>query len=139
MNPLQRCLVALSAGCLAGCAGGPQPVDTAIGLAAIGSEATATSAASSAIGTAAANAAATDSADATADGASSAAAAQPLVVDANELAATTPQVICREMLRPNSNVISRYCGTAEAWRKYEQQQARQAQELVRMFQGGRYR
>jgi hypothetical protein len=47
--------------------------------------------------------------------------------------------ICREMLKPASNVIVTYCGTPAAWKVYERHQARWSQEIVRMMQGGAYR
>jgi hypothetical protein len=62
------------------------------------------------------------------------------VIDANELVADTPpRPICREMLRPNSNVRTKYCMSAEQWKIYERAEAQRAGELVRTWQGGDYR
>ena len=62
------------------------------------------------------------------------------VVDANELIARTPPpVICRDVLRPNSNVHVTECRTAEEWKRWLQREARNAAEIVRMMQGGAYR
>lgn len=69
----------------------------------------------------------------------SAAAAQPnTIVDGNALAQRTLP-ICREILRPGSNVIITQCMSAENWKAYERREEREAQEIVRMLQGGRYR
>jgi hypothetical protein len=59
------------------------------------------------------------------------------VVDGNQLAqrsALTP--ICRDMLRPGSNVLVRRCMTAAQWKAYQRQEAQQAGELVRSLQRG---
>jgi hypothetical protein len=62
------------------------------------------------------------------------------VVDANDLVANTPaQPVCRELLRPNSNVRTKQCMSAEAWELYDRAEAQRAGELVRIWQGGRYR
>jgi PBP1b-binding outer membrane lipoprotein LpoB len=62
------------------------------------------------------------------------------VIDANDLVASTPaRPVCREMLRPNSNVQTRYCMSAEDWKTYDRAEARRAGELVRTWQGGDYR
>ena len=59
------------------------------------------------------------------------------VVDANELIAREPApVICRQMLKQGSNVIIQQCMTEENWKRFERQQAREAQEFVRMLQNG---
>jgi len=63
-----------------------------------------------------------------------------LVVDVNDLAARAPApVICRDMLKPNSNVIVRQCMTAADWKRYSTAEAEQAGAIVRMLQGGAYR
>jgi hypothetical protein len=70
----------------------------------------------------------------------SAAAVPDDVIDANELIASTPpRPICREMLRPNSNVRQTYCMSAEHWQIYDRAEAQRAGELVRTWQGGAYR
>jgi hypothetical protein len=62
------------------------------------------------------------------------------VVDANELIARTPPaVICKEILKPGSNVHVQQCMTAANWKRYEFYEAQNAAELVRMMQGGKYR
>ena len=62
------------------------------------------------------------------------------VVDANELVARTPPpVICKEILKPGSNVHVQQCMTADNWKRYERYEAQNAAELVRMMQGGAYR
>jgi hypothetical protein len=62
------------------------------------------------------------------------------VIDANDLVANTPsRPVCREMLRPNSNVRTKYCMSAEQWKIYERAEAQRAGELVRTWQGGDYR
>ena len=44
-------------------------------------------------------------------------------------------VTCREMLQHASNVITTRCMTADDWKRYEREEARQAAETVRRFQG----
>jgi hypothetical protein len=62
------------------------------------------------------------------------------VIDANDLIANTaPRPVCREMLRPNSNVRTKHCMSAEAWQVYDRAEAQRAGELVRTWQGGAYR
>ena len=62
------------------------------------------------------------------------------VIDANELIARTPpRPICREVLRPNSNVHETRCMYAEDWKRWEQLEAQNAAQIVRMMQGGAYR
>jgi hypothetical protein len=62
------------------------------------------------------------------------------VIDANELIANTPpKPICRDMLRPNSNVLVKTCMREEDWKIYDRLEAQRAGELVRMMQGGAYR
>ena len=63
-----------------------------------------------------------------------------LVVDVNDLAARAPApVICRDMLKPNSNVITRRCMTEGDWKRYQNAEAQNAASLVRQLQGGAYR
>lgn len=63
-----------------------------------------------------------------------------LVVDVNDLAARAPApVICRDMLKPNSNVITRHCMTEADWKRYKNAEAQHAASIVRMLQGGAYR
>jgi hypothetical protein len=70
----------------------------------------------------------------------SVAVAPALVVDAHEMATRTgPPIICREVLKQGSNVITTECRTAEGWKLYERRQAQEAAEIVRMLQGSRYR
>jgi hypothetical protein len=49
-----------------------------------------------------------------------------------------PDVVytCRDMLKPGSNVIVRYCGTGAEWKKLEAEQARMAREMLRTMQRG---
>jgi len=62
------------------------------------------------------------------------------VVDANELIANTPAPpVCREVLKPNSNVHEMRCMSAEHWKMWQQAEARRAAELVRMMQGSAFR
>jgi len=63
-----------------------------------------------------------------------------LVVDVNELVASAPPpVICKQMLKKNSNVIITQCGTAEQWKLFYRRQELDARETVRMMQGSHYR
>jgi hypothetical protein len=63
-----------------------------------------------------------------------------LVVDVNDLAARAPApVICRDMLKPNSNVIVRQCLTEADWKRFKTAEAARAAQIVRMMQGGGYR
>ena len=63
-----------------------------------------------------------------------------LIVDANELIARQPTPpICRDVLRQNSNVIVTRCMSAADWKTYERREAREAEAVVRMLQGGHYR
>jgi len=62
------------------------------------------------------------------------------VVDANELVANTPPPpVCREMLRPNSNVRTKTCMSAEHWQLYDRAEAQRAGELLRTWQSGTIR
>ena len=62
------------------------------------------------------------------------------VIDANDLVASTPaSPVCRELLRPNSNVRTKQCMSAESWELYDRAEAERAGELLRTWQGGRYR
>ena len=115
MSP-SKAYVVLAALLAAGCASDPQVT-------------TETSAAASTI-TAAPSPAATGSATAVPDA----------VIDANELIASTPpRPICREMLRPNSNVRTKYCMTAEQWQLYDRAEAQRAGEILRTWQSGTLR
>jgi hypothetical protein len=72
--------------------------------------------------------------------ASSGAIVPNTVVDANEIIARTPTApICREILRPNSNVHERRCMSAEHWKLWDQAEAQRAAQIVRMMQGNPYR
>ena len=67
-------------------------------------------------------------------------ATPPLVPDAvldveSVNASTGPPRICRQMLKPNSNVIVTVCGTAEQWEIYKRAEARNAEATTRMLQG----
>jgi hypothetical protein len=76
----------------------------------------------------------------TAPAANAATGAASLVVDVNELVASTPPpIICKQMLKKNSNVIVNQCGTAEQWKAFYRRQELDAQETVRMMQGSHYR
>jgi hypothetical protein len=62
------------------------------------------------------------------------------VVDIEEInASTSPPIICREMLKPNSNVHVQQCMTEADWKIYKRAEARRAEEITRMLQGGIYR
>jgi hypothetical protein len=89
--------------------------------------------------TASPQAAAVGNASAVTSAAASASAAIPVVVDANRLAAVTPAITCREMLKRGSNVIIQRCMTGADWKRYERREAQDAAEMVRALQGGRYR
>ena len=47
-------------------------------------------------------------------------------------------VICREMLRPASNVIVRRCASPAEWRTYDRAQEEWARRTLRQMQGSRY-
>jgi hypothetical protein len=90
------------------------------------------------VGTLASAAPAATAADATSQ--ASGAVTPDLVVDVNDLAARAPApVICRDMLRPNSNVIVRQCLTEADWKRFKTAEAQRAAEIVRMMQGRAYR
>jgi hypothetical protein len=58
------------------------------------------------------------------------------VLDANELIARTPPPpICRESLRPNSNVLEKRCMSAESWKLWDRAEAKRAAQIVKMMQG----
>lgn len=59
-------------------------------------------------------------------------------VDANQLA-RLPAIVCRDVLKPGSNVLITQCMTVEGWKAYERREADQAEETVRMLQGSRFR
>jgi hypothetical protein len=106
-----RAFVASAALLVAGCAGAPQVAEQA-----------------------------TPTAAPTAASAGAIAAVVPdAVVDIEEInASTSPPLICREMLKPNSNMIVRQCMTEADWKVYKRAEARRAEELTRMLQGGIY-
>jgi hypothetical protein len=57
-----------------------------------------------------------------------------------ELRVTDPdpeetEVICRQILKPSSNVIVTQCLTRDAWKNFERAQELQAQELLRRIRG----
>jgi hypothetical protein len=47
--------------------------------------------------------------------------------------------ICREMLKPLSNVIVKRCMTPAEWKEFERREALWAQQILRTFQGSAYR
>jgi hypothetical protein len=115
MSP-RMAYVVLAASVAAGCASSPQ-VDESVATAAPTLAAASSSAATG-----------------------SASVVPDAVIDANDLIANTPaRPVCREMLRPNSNVRTKYCMSAEDWKTYERAEAQRAGELVRTWQGGDYR
>lgn len=139
---------------LSACAGAPEQVQTPQAGAAVNAPAASTTVVSAAAPagvtepanaaaptgvTEPANAAAPASAPDPADAAAPATPIAPVIVDANQLAATTPPITCRDMLRRGSNVIVQRCMTEAEWKRYERQEAHDAGELVRALQGGRYR
>jgi hypothetical protein len=82
---------------------------------------------------AAASSAATDGAE----GATTEAATDPRVVDLNKASpaeADNSGLVCREMLRPNSNQIVNVCGTPAQWKKYQAAEAEAAEKLVLKMQ-----
>ena len=110
-----KAYVVLAAFLAAGCASSPEVADEAPVAAALAATPSATAAAPNAV-------------------------APNTVVDANELIARTPPpVICKEILKPGSNVHIQQCMTAANWKRYERYEAANAAELVRMMQGGAYR
>jgi len=115
MSPC-KAYVVLAALLVAGCASSPEVADQT------SSSATAVAASS------------------TAQGAGPGTVVPNTVVDANELVANTPAPpICREVLRPNSNVHERRCMSAEHWKLWDQAEAQRAAQIVRMMQGSPYR
>jgi PBP1b-binding outer membrane lipoprotein LpoB len=111
-----KAYVVLAALLIAGCASSPEVADEA------STPATAVAASS------------------TAQAASSGTVVPNTIVDANELIANTPAPpICREVLRPNSNVHERRCMSAEHWKLWDQAEAQRAAQIVRMMQGSPYR
>jgi hypothetical protein len=61
------------------------------------------------------------------------------VIDVEELKPNpNTGLICRALLRPNSNVIQNHCMTPAEWKIFEREEARQAEELVRRIQDGRF-
>ena len=64
--------------------------------------------------------------------------APTLTVDMNrQPPADSTGLICREMLKPLSNVIITKCMTPAAWKNYRKAEALQAQELLRFMRSGR--
>lgn len=120
MSPT-KAYVVLAAVVAAGCARAPEAAD----VAATGAPAVAPSIAA---------------APSDASGASADVLVPDAIIDANDLVANTPaRPICREMLRPNSNVRTKQCMSAESWELYDRAEAQRAAELLRTWQGGRYR
>ena len=66
-------------------------------------------------------------------------AVAPKVVDVRDFPPNANAAICRDMLKPLSNVIVTYCLTPDDWKEYERQEALAAERIVRMFQGSSYR
>lgn len=60
-----------------------------------------------------------------------------LVVDVNESVQARPEVVCRDMLKPGSNVIITQCMTAANWKLYQRRVELEAREIVRALQGFR--
>lgn len=48
-------------------------------------------------------------------------------------------VVCRDMLKQGSNVITTTCMSRNDWKRYERRRAEEAAAIVRMLQGGAYR
>jgi len=67
-----------------------------------------------------------------------AAATDAVVLNAEEFDPGS-EVVCADMLKTGSNVIVRRCLSRRDWKRFEQMQAQQAQELLRTWQGGAYR
>jgi len=62
------------------------------------------------------------------------------VVDLNEQPPTAhSEVICRQMLKPNSNVIINVCGTRPEWKEYDRREALVAKDLLLRMQNGTFR
>ena len=120
MRP-SKAYVVLAALVAAGCASNPEVATDAVPTAAPPLAAAAAAAASPAAG-------------------GSATVVPDTVIDANELIANTPPPpVCREMLRPNSNVRTKTCMSAEHWRLYDRAEAQRAGELLRTWQSGTLR
>jgi hypothetical protein len=123
MSPIQCGVAVLAAALLGGCAAAPpEPVSA--------------NAAQSATEQISENVAqnATESDDGTI--AATSAEAQPVVVELTAADVDPGLVVtCREMLQHASNVITTRCMTADDWKRYEREEARQAAETVRRFQG----
>jgi hypothetical protein len=96
-----------------------------------------------AVATSSPSAAADDGASAAAIAEVSAASFEPApnpVVDLAKQAANAAEntgQVCKEMLKPNSNVIINVCGTPAQWKVFKAAQERQAQELLSRWQGMR--
>ena len=65
-------------------------------------------------------------------------ATAPQLVGNLQPSSTLTPVICREMLRPASNVIVRRCASAADWRVYERAQEEWARRTLRQMQGSGY-
>jgi PBP1b-binding outer membrane lipoprotein LpoB len=120
MSPFQRGATTLIAALLGGCASAPEQA----------SDSPAASATEQAAETLAQN---TTESDATVV---AAAGAEPAVRELTSADVDPGLVVtCREMLQHASNVITTRCMTADDWKRYEKEEARQAAETVRRFQG----
>ena len=47
--------------------------------------------------------------------------------------------VCRQMLKPLSNVIITKCMTPHDWKEFERRESEWAQQILRTFQGSAYR
>jgi hypothetical protein len=65
--------------------------------------------------------------------------AAPKIVDVQGLAPGDTGVICRETLKPGSNVIVTRCMSPASWERFQRFQRRDAQEVLRRLQGSAYR
>jgi hypothetical protein len=91
------------------------------------------------------------SAPQTADNAEGAAATDPAVIAFADAAPVLQldieefdsdprhEIVCRQMLKPASNVIVQHCLSRDDWKQYERAEARHAQAMLRIMQGGAYR
>jgi hypothetical protein len=122
MSPRKVCVV-LAALIATGCASNPEQATETV--------ATETATAAAATG------ASTLVAPATPAATGAATVAPDTLLDASQLVRSQP--VCREMLRPNSNVRQRYCMSPEFWQAYDRAEAQRAGEIVRTWQGGAYR
>jgi hypothetical protein len=66
--------------------------------------------------------------------------AEPVEVTLDEISLDPGSVvICREMLKQGSNVITTMCMSRDDWKRYERRMAQDAAEIVRFLQGSAYR